>query len=286
MNQRFFLRQIRRYVLLAAFPALIVGAAAYLYFVSQPQVYSATATLYVQRINSGVGVLPNAIDYAGSAQLATTYTQMVNSPVVLSAAEASLRKKYPGSGLGNVTTSQPVSQTSPLFSVTVTDHVPTRAVEAVNAVMTAFTDSISRVESSHFAADVRSLLFQQQMVQGNIRHINREIVQCGQSCPNLITLRLSLAESKNAHRLLSTSIGQAKVTRDSIVNSVNVFSPAIMPTTPSSPHPTRGALLATVLALLLCGAAVYVRDLLEGRAHPPARVEEIANARTGHDRVR
>lgn len=276
MNFRLDPRQIMRYVALAWLPALLVGALAYLYVAQQPKVYNATATLYVQQANNSAGGAPTGIDISGSTQLATSYAQMVTEPVVLRTAENSLRNKYPGyhiasvtavqGSAGGVNTTGVPSPVSPLISITLSDSVPARAADAANAVAVAYSGVIKGFEFSRFNADIGGLYTQLKPIQDKIRAISVKSAACGQTCSSGNSLATSLSAYKSIYFNLLTYIEQVKVTRNSTVNSVKLFSPATTPSVPIGPHATREALLAAVLALLLCGGAVYVYDSLHGEA--------------------
>jgi len=256
------LYQLRRWALFAVIPALLAAALSYLYVRHQPEIYQASATLYVQQAQAGGTGVSAQTDVGGSVQLAQGYSQMISDRVIALSADRQLDRMYPGYRVedhnvqGQAPAQAGAQPNAPVVQVTVTDTIPERAAAAANEVATAFIAYIRQLESSRFTATDQSLNRQLDIAK---RNANRPGYQ-------------------NTYQALIAEIAQFQVLRDAQLNNVALYSPATPPSLPTGPHPARVAALVGFLVLMLCAAAVVVNDYVKDLARTPEEVEEIAGA--------
>lgn len=273
MNFRRYLHQARRWVIFAVLPAIAVAVVGYEYTAHQPQTYSATATLYV---NQASGTTPGGADIQTSEALAPTYTQMIASPVMAPAVDHLMAKRYPAYRLGLVAATQPPGLNTQLIDVSVTDTDPARAAAAANTLAQAFITRISRLEQARFATDGQRLATQVKSAQAAVNTITRQIASYQGNPNGLTSLNATLASDQNSYSSLLAASQQFNLGRDAAKNSVSVYSPASIPTTPTSPSPKRMAIIYAFVGLLLFGGAVYAYDYLDDSLRSPEEIEELA----------
>jgi succinoglycan biosynthesis transport protein ExoP len=280
MNIGLDIHQARRWVFLVLVPALIVGSLAYVYTKHQPQVYQATATLYVQQASGTTGGGVISTDIPGSTLLAQTYSQMITDPVILTAADRALATKYPGYHLksGEVSTVRSQHASTQLIGVTVDDTIPTRAAAAANAVAKAFIQRITQLQEARFTPDMKTVQNELNKLQSQIQRVTQQISSYNGSKAGLNTLETQLNYYQSTYQSLLGTNAQFKLIRDATLSAVSVYSPATVPKVPSGPHPIRTAGLATLIALLLCAVGVYVYDYFDDSLRMPEEVEEIIGA--------
>jgi len=102
MNLGLYTFEIRRWVIFAILPALLVGALAYERTAHQPKTYQATATLYVAAQDASTSGVAGNTDITASQQLVPTYSQLASLPVVQDEVNRSLAGKYPGYSVGGL----------------------------------------------------------------------------------------------------------------------------------------------------------------------------------------
>jgi non-specific protein-tyrosine kinase len=276
------LRYARTWILLAVIPALIAAAAAYVITKRVAKTYSSSAAMYVQQstpTGNGVSVLP---DPNASAQDAAIYTQLITQPVVEQGADQILAKRYPGYRVE----AQPVTantlnlqqQQAPLITVSVTDMLPQRAADAANAIAASFINYIKQVNDQKFASDLTSLRNERNSTQNKINQITNQINSYRGTPLGLENLKFTLTSYQAAQQALLSSIVQLKLTRDSTSSSISVYSPAVAPSSPVGPHPSRNALLWALALLLLGSAGIYGYEYFRDLPANPEELETLAGA--------
>jgi Mrp family chromosome partitioning ATPase/capsular polysaccharide biosynthesis protein len=86
--------------------------------------------------------------------------------------------------------------------------------------------------------------------------------------------------SQNAASDLRLQLAQERAQLSSATSSLSVLSPATIPSTPSSPHPTRDAGIALLAGLVLALMLAAVRDRLDRRMREIEDVEAVYHAPT------
>jgi non-specific protein-tyrosine kinase len=278
LNLGLYLYQATRWTALAVLPAVIVATAGYVYGKHQPKTYQATATLYVQQSSQTGTGLSGSTDPYSSGQLASNYTQMITDPTILTVANRTLDKKYPGHATGGVSASQRAGQqASQLFSESVTDSDPIRAADAANAIAAAFIRRIRAIQIARFTTDERNLSRQLSQDQRNVAALEERINAYSGSSAGLQALKAELTAYQTTYQTLFSALVQFRATRDASLNDVSVYSPATAGSL-TGPHPTRTAALAGFLALLLCGGLLFLYDYFNDLARTPEDLEAAAGS--------
>lgn len=278
LNVGLSLYQGARWLLMAVIPALLVGAAGYMYGRDQPKTYQATATMYVQQSSpTGAGLVGSSDPFA-SSQLASSYSQMIVDPTIAAAASKTLAAKYPGYSAGGVSSSQQAgTANSQLFSESVTDSNPVRAGDAANAIAAAFIGRIRSIQLARFTTDERSLNRALRKDEIHIATLEKRIAAYKGATAGLQTLKADLLGYQTTYQTLFSSLVQFRATRDASLNDVSIYSPATVGV-PTGPHPARTAAIFGFLALLVCGGLILLYDHFSDLARTPEEIEVAAGA--------
>ena len=278
MNVR--LHQARRWALIAGIPAIILGVLVYAYVGRQPRTYAATATLYVEQASNTGSYIPGLASPYESQLLVPTYSQMIMDPVLAPTVDRMMARRYPGYRLEahSVSSTHGTTTDTQLVSVTVTDAVPSRAADAANAVASAFINRVTAMESARFQRDEKTLQDQINTAQANILTTTRQINNYVGGAAGLSSLKTTLSAYQSTYQALVSSSQQFKATRDSMRNSVSIYSPAGVPAAPTGPHPFRTALLAALALFFLFGGGLYVYDYFDDSPRSLEEIEELAGA--------
>ena len=281
VNLTQYVQRAIRWLVLAALPATIAAILGYQYARHQPNIYQATATLYVQQAVAGSSGLPSGTDVNGSSALAQSYSQMIVDPAIFASVDRAMAGRWPGyvlEGHAFQTTQPPALQTSQLIGVSVQDTIPARAADAANAAANVFIHRVRRLEAARFAADLVGLDRQLARAYQKIQDTTVSIDNYRGAVGGLDALRTALTAYQNTYATLVQAAEQFRVTADSERNSVSVYSPAAVPASAIGPHPTREAILFALVALLICGGAIVLYDYLNDLPRTPEDVEAAAGA--------
>jgi polysaccharide biosynthesis transport protein len=249
----YYLARARKWVLFAAVPAIIVAGLVYAYEGRQPKAYQATTQLLVREIQAGTTTGVTTSSTSESSQLASTYAGIIASPVILQKVQKSFPSSYNVAShvVGSTLSTDPNTlQPSEVFGVTVQDTDPRRAVLVADDVAGQFMTYINGVGQGAF----NSLLdnYRRQLAAAQ-RQLNKR--PRSQTAQNLVAN-------------LSQVITQVRL-QQAAGKTVYWWSGAQLPTAPVGPHPSRAAILAGFLALLVCALGVfgyeYFDDSLRGR---------------------
>jgi len=275
----------RRWTLVAVIPAILVAMLGYVRTASQPRTYQATAVMYVQKsTSSGLGG-SGAIDVYASGLLASSYSQMVDYGVIARRASRSLANKYPGYQVSGVSSQQAGQATqavtqqaaSQLVPVSVTDTQPQRAVDAANAVVMAFIQTVQSIEKAKYGTDLRALNRQLAIVTAVINDLNRRIARYSGDPSGLATLHSSLDNYQINQQTLLTSYNTFRIQADEDLHSVTPFAPADTAGL-VGPHPSRTAILYGFGALLLLSAALFAFETFNDLPRTPSEIEDVVGA--------
>jgi len=275
----------RRWILVAIIPAVLVAMLGYARTASQPRTYQATAVMYVQKSTSSGQGGAGAIDVYASSLLAGSYSQMVGYGVIARRASRLLANKYPGYQIGGVSSQQKgqagqaLTQQSAtqLVTISVTDTEPQRAIDAANAVVTAFIQTIQSIERAKYAADLRSLNLQLASGTAIINDLNRRISRYTGDPSGLTALRSSLDNYQIAQQNLFTSTNTFRLQADEDLHTVTPFAPADAAGL-VGPHPSRTAASYGFVALLLLSGALFAFEYFNDLPRTPSEIEDVVGA--------
>jgi len=275
----------RRWILVAVIPAVLVAMLGYARTASVPKTYQATAVMYVQKSTSPGQGGGGAIDVYASTALASSYSQMVGYGVIARRASRLLANKYPGYQVGGVSSQQTGQGTqaltqqasSQLVTVSVADTQPQRAIDAANAVVTAFIQTVQSIEQAKYSADLRALNQQLTSVTATINDLNRRIHQNSAGPSGLDTLRSSLVGYQITQQTLLASYNTFRIQADEDLHSVTPFAPADAAGL-VGPHPSRTALLYGFAALLLLSGALFAFETFNDLPRTPSEIEDVVGA--------
>lgn len=270
----------RRWTLVAVIPAVLLAMLGYVRTASEAKTYQATAVMYVQKSTSSGQGGAGAIDVYASGLLAGSYSQMIGYGVIARRASRLLANKYPGYQVGGVSSQQkgvgPQSATQ-LVTASVTDIQPQRAIDAANAVVTAFIQTIQSIEKAKYAADLRTL--NRQLASGTaiINDLNRRISQYSGDPSGLASLRDSLGSYQITQQTLLTSYSTFRIQADEDLHSVTPFAPADAAGL-VGPHPSRTAALYGFAALLVLSGALFAFEYFNDLPRTPNEIEDVVGA--------
>lgn len=275
----------RRWSLVAVIPAVLVALLGYGRTASQPKTYQATAVMYVQKSTSSGQGGAGAVDIYASNALAGSYSQMIGYGVIARRASQLLANKYPGYQVGGVSSQQqsqaPQSalqqSATQLVSVSVTDTQPQRAVDAANAVVTAFIQTVQSIERAKYAADLRTLNLNLTSSNSIIKDLNRRIKQYTGDPSGLAALRQSLDSNQIAQQTLFASYNTFRLQADEDLHTVTPFAPADAAGL-VGPHPSRTAALYGFAALLLLSGALFAFEYFNDLPRTPSEIEDLVGA--------
>lgn len=275
----------RRWTLVAVIPAILVAMLGYARTASEPKTYQATAVMYVQKSTSSGQGGAGAIDVYASAALASSYSQMVGYGVIARRASRLLANKYPGYRVGGVSSQQTGQPTqaltqqaaSQLVTVSVSDTQPQRAIDAANAVVTAFIQTVQSIEKAKYGADLRTLNRQLASVTAVINDLSRRIARYSGDPSGLGPLHSSLDNYQINQQTLLTSYNTFRIQADEDLHSVTPFAPADAAGL-VGPHPSRTAALYGFAALLLLSGALFAFEIFNDLPRTPSEIEDVVGA--------
>jgi capsular exopolysaccharide synthesis family protein len=253
---RYYLHVVRRgrwWVVVGA----LIGLGLSLFFsLTTTKEYSATAQLLVQSSGSPVIGAGNGGNLITSADVQTEL-QLVTSAQVLSQVRAKL------GSVPAVAASQ-VGQTN-VIAVTAVDPSPKRAARIANTYSRAFV-------AWSTATSIDNLTATENQLNSQINVIGREIIRLHSSTnPQVIAL-------SNQQALLKGQLAQLQVAGATASTSVELVTPATVPTSPSSPKPAQNAMLGLLAGLILGIGGAFLRDNLDDTLASSEAVERVTGA--------
>jgi receptor protein-tyrosine kinase len=225
------------------------------YSLPQRKQYSATADLLVQTQNP-------AVTQTGAQSPITPTDVLTQLQLVTSApVKAAVTKKL--GEAPNVTASE-VGQTN-VIAVTATAANPARAAAVANAYATGFVGYERSVTIANISAAESQLQQQINSLDAQIAQLQTKTAQTA------VASALAAQETE-----LKGQLAQLQVSGAVTTGGVEVVTPATRPNSPSSPRPTRDALIGLLVGLLLGISVALLVEYLDDRVYLKDEVERLA----------
>jgi capsular exopolysaccharide synthesis family protein len=220
--------------------------------------YSATTQLLVQPASGSVPI-------SGTPQTVSPTDVLTDLQLLMSApVEAAATKKL---GFTPTVTAAEVGQTN-VIALTATATSPIRAAHAADTYAKAFVD-YQRTSA------INALTSAEQQLQTQITTINTETqtLEADKNPTAQTTETIGALASQEA--VLKEELAQLQVTGAETPGGVEVVSPAVTPSTPSSPKPLQDGILALVIGLLLGVAVAFAVEYFDNKVYTKDQVERL-----------
>jgi polysaccharide biosynthesis transport protein len=253
---RAYLQVLRKRRWLVAALTLLGLAVSLALSLTQQKQYSASAQLLVQATGSDLA-LGSSQYYSVTPTDVQTELQLVTSAQV----QNLVRKKL---GSTPPVSAAEVGQTN-VIAVTAVNPSPARAALIANAYAKAFV-------SSSTAATISNLAAAETQLSGQIQILSKEIGQLKSGSA------AQLSALSNQQAVLKGQLAQLQVAGAVASTGLEFVTPALAPTSPSSPKPTQDALLGLLAGLGLGVGAAFLRDSLDDTLTTSETVEQVNGA--------
>ena len=278
LRQYFFL--FLRWWWLIVLCALLGGGAAFAYSSRIVPVYTATATMLVQR--GGTSSDPAGTYY--DERLARTHSRMIEGRPVMEAVIAELGLVIAPEGLANQIKTELVPDTG-LIRLSVTDTDPARAALIANAVAKAFIAQNRDMQQERYIDYLTSVQEQMAEMSALIQETTAVISAMGtpitdQEHAELARLETTLAGHRNTYATLSNSYEQMRLTAALSTDNVVVFETARVPAAPDGGRKTQTIALAAVTGAMVAVGVVFLIEYLDDTIKTPADVSEALGLNT------
>jgi succinoglycan biosynthesis transport protein ExoP len=240
---------------IAAFTVLGLAASVAL-SVTQQKEYSASAQLLIQSTGS--------LDLAlGANQDTVTPTDVQTELQLVTSAQVQSLIRQKLGGTPPVAATE-VGQTN-VIAVTAVNPNPARAALIANTYAKAFV-------SSSTAATISNLATEENQLTGQITALNKEIGQLKSGSSS------QLAALSNQQAVLKGQLAQLQVAGAVASTGLEFVTPAVPPTSPSSPKPVQDALLGLLAGLALGVGAAFLLDSLDDTLTTSETAERVNGA--------
>jgi capsular exopolysaccharide synthesis family protein len=224
----------------------------------QEKEYSSTAQLLVEPASGSVP-LSGTQPTISSTDVLTELQLMTSAPVGTQAAKKLGFKP-------NVTVGE-VGQTN-VVALTATGRTPIQAAHAANVYANVFV-SYQRTNA------INALTAAEQQLQGQITAIDTQIQTLEAQKTQTAQTSSTIGALSSQGAVLKEELAQLQVTGAETPGGVDVVSPAIAPSSPSSPRPLRDAFLALILGLVLGIAAAFAAEYFDNKVYTKEQVERL-----------
>jgi succinoglycan biosynthesis transport protein ExoP len=225
---------------------------------TQQKMYSASAQLLVQA-TGGINLALSSSQYSVTPTDVQTELQLVTSAQVQNLVRKELGSTPPVSAVE-------VGQTN-VIAVTAVDPNPARAALVANTYAKAFVSSSTAATISNLAAAENQLSGQIQVLSKEIAHLKPG----SGSAPQQAAL-------SNQQAVLKGQLAQLQVAGSVASTGLEFVTPALAPTSPSSPKPTQDALVGLLAGLALGVGAAFLLDNLDDTLTTSESLEEVNGA--------
>jgi len=256
---------------------IIAAGSAYLFARQLPPVYQARTTLLIGRAIQDPN--PSGTEFGLSYQLAAEYASMAMREPVMNAAKAAL-------GLSELPKFE--ANARGIFLEIAVLHTDPRFAQAVANVLAQQLILLSPVNTQQTSGN-DSLFVQQQLkeLQASIESTRQEITKKQEdlskfnSALDVARTNTELKALEDKSSTLQTLYTQLFAsTREAAFNTLSVFDPASLPTTPIGPRRTLIVLLAAVSGLAFAVAAAYLIEFMDDTIKASDEITRLVNVPT------
>ncbi len=223
---------------------------------TQQKLYSSSAQLLVQA-TGGINLALDSSQYSVTPTDVQTELQLVTSAQVQDLVRRELGSAPPVSAVE-------VGQTN-VIAVTAVDPNPARAALIANAYAKAFV-------SSSTAATISNLAAAENQLSGQIQALGKEISHLKSGSTS------QLSALSNQQAVLKGQLAQLQVAGSVASTGLEFVTPALAPTSPSSPKPVQDALVGLLAGLALGIGAAFLRDNLDDTLTTSESLEQVNGA--------
>ena len=260
--------------------AALGAGAAYAYGSRITPVYTATATLLVQK--GGTANEPSSMYY--SEQLARTHSQMLKGRPVMEAAIARLGLPLTPQALANEIKTAQVPDTG-LIRLSVKQSDPAWAAQIANAVAEAFVAHNQVMQQSRYADYLTGVQVQMQEMSALIEETTAAIAAMGTPITNaehaeLARLETSLTGYRTTYATLWNNYEHMRLTAALSTDSVVVFEVAEVPRMPDAIREMQNVVLAAVVGAMLAGGITFLIEYLDDTIKSPDDVSAALGLNT------
>ncbi len=233
------MRVLRRSRFLIALVAIGIAVVAVGIGLAGPRVYEATAQVVVQQASTNSVFSTNNAQPLDPARALETQIRVIEGPQVRTAAEAKVGKSS--------TISASAAKDADVIGITAREPTAQKAAAVANAYADAFVNLLRQQAVDEVLALTKSIQTKITDLQGQIDGATG-------------VERDTLIQAQGAFR---QKLGELQVNEPLSGSSARLVTPAVVPTTPSSPRPLRTGLWALSFGLVLGVGVAFARDYLD-----------------------
>jgi non-specific protein-tyrosine kinase len=261
------LRRRRRIVVLTV--SALIGVALLASYLQEP-VYAASARLLLQPKQSESPFDANTGAARDPARALATDIEVLKSQRV----EAEVRRRL---GSAPAVTATPVGQTD-VVRVTAESTDPDRAAEVANAYAEAYIDVRRQQAVDGLLAAGKEIQDRVSELQQQIRTLDDQVTASPE--PDQAVVRQSLSEQRQAlvqqQAVFKQTLDKLTVDANLASGGAQLVGSALVPTDPIKPKPTRNALLAAVVGLMLGLGLAFLAEYLDDSIKTREDLERLA----------
>lgn len=231
----------RKYFLLAV--ALTVAVGVYALRSTAPEQYEATTTLQVRLPDTQVGDPSSQADFYGETVVGLATTRLV----VEEALEASGRDVDPDDVVDDITAA---TDGDTFLEISASGSTPTEAVELTTALAEVLIEQVAAEQADDFANQRAA--------------VTQAVAQLGRDRRVALSDGTDPFEKAALDREREALLGSLRTIAEKTPWRLEVVVPAVAPRSPSAPTPTRDALLALILVLILGAELIVARRAWRG----------------------
>lgn len=279
MSLMHFWRVFRHWWWLPLGAALITGGAGYLSSKSMAPVYQTSARLLVNNVQAPGP--PSYDDTIASASLASTYSQLVQSPAILQQTINALRLSSTPARLNRQVDVQIVRNT-PLLDIVVQDGSPTRAADIANSLARNLTSYVTGLQTRpvqsarrHNDEQISSLQRSIADATNRLNQLRTTLFPDAAAATQIQQLQNGITADQNRLNTLLDVQPQLTLGGVQTASTVTSLGSAQVPSVPIQPQPLRTLEIAALIGFLLGFAVALLLDLLDDRVRQPGDLDRI-----------